>query len=69
MDGRLPLALKKDAGIDPAVMAWLLRDFPTSPLPRMLVPLSENEVLRFRDELAERFRNASLPSEPNDLLP
>jgi hypothetical protein len=57
----LPLALKKDAGVDPGVLAWLLRDFPTSPLPRMLVPLTVEEVTRFRDELAERFRRAALP--------
>ena len=60
-EGDLPLALKKDAGIDPGVLAWLLRDFPTSPLPRMLVPLSLEDVIRFRDELAERFRRSALP--------
>jgi hypothetical protein len=57
----LPLALKKDAGIDPGVLAWLLRDFPTSPMPRMLVPLSQAEVTGFRDELAERFRRIAIP--------
>ena len=57
----LPLALRKDAGIDPGVMAWLLRDFPTSPLPRMLVPLTEDEVVRYRDDLALRFRRIALP--------
>jgi hypothetical protein len=57
----LPLALRKDAGIDPGVLAWLLKDFPTSPLPRMLVPLSPDEVRQYRDDLAERFRIAALP--------
>jgi hypothetical protein len=57
----LPLALRKDAGIDPGVLAWLLRDFPTSPLPEMIAPLSRDEVSRFRDELAERFRIVALP--------
>jgi hypothetical protein len=57
----LSLALRKDAGVDPGVLAWLLRDFPTSPLPRMLVPLTEQEVVRYRDELAERFRRLALP--------
>jgi predicted nucleotidyltransferase component of viral defense system len=57
----LSLALKKDAGIDPGILGWLLRDFPTSPLPRMLVPLTEDDVKRFRDELAERFRRVALP--------
>jgi hypothetical protein len=55
----LPLAL--DAGIDPGVLAWLLRDFPTSPLPTMLVPLSKEGLMGFRDELAERFRRIALP--------
>ena len=57
----LPLALQKDAGIDPGVLAWLIRDFPTAPLPQMLVPLTESDVVRFRDELAERFRRAARP--------
>jgi hypothetical protein len=57
----LPLALRKDAGIDPGVLAWLLRDFPTRPLPIMLAALSEDELARFRDELADRFRRAALP--------
>jgi hypothetical protein len=57
----LPLALRKDAGIDPGVLAWLLRDFPTSPLPRMLVPLTEEQLVRYRGELAERLRRIALP--------
>ena len=57
----LVLALRKDAGIDPGVLAWLLRDFPTSPLPRMLVALGEQELARYRDELAARFRKLALP--------
>ena len=48
----LPLALRKDAGIDPGVLAWLLRDSPTSPLPQMLTPLREAELVQFRDALA-----------------
>ena len=52
----LALALQKDAGIDPGVLAWLLSRFPLAPLPAMLVPLSAAEVLTYRDELAERFR-------------
>jgi hypothetical protein len=57
----LPLALRKDAGVDPGVLAWLLRDFPTSPLPRMLIPLTEQEVVHYRDDLADRFRRLALP--------
>lgn len=57
----LPLALRKDAGIDPGILAWPLRDFPTTPLPQMLVPLTEADLVRFRNDLAERFKNAALP--------
>jgi len=59
----LPLALRKDAGIDPAVLAWLLRSFPTTPLPQMLVPLSAEDLVRYRDDLSERFRRVTLPQE------
>jgi hypothetical protein len=57
----LPLALRKDAGIDPGVLAWLLGQFPTRPLPRMIEPLTEAELVRFRDDLRERMRRAALP--------
>jgi hypothetical protein len=60
-EGDLPIALRKDAGIDPGMLAWLLRDFPVSPLPRMLEPLREAELAAFRDTLAERFRRVALP--------
>jgi hypothetical protein len=49
-------ALRKDSGIDPGVLAWLLRDFTTEPLPAMLQPLSVHELRTFRDDLAERLR-------------
>jgi hypothetical protein len=57
----LTLALHKDRGIDPGVLAWLLGQFPTRPLPPMLAPLDEDDLRRFRDELRERFRRAALP--------
>jgi hypothetical protein len=57
----LAAALKKDAGIDPSVLAWLLGEFPVSPLPIMLVPLEAEELRSFRDRLRERFRRISLP--------
>ncbi len=57
----LPLALRKDAGVDPGVLAWLLGQFPVEPLPVMLVPLDVAELMRFRNELRERFRQAALP--------
>lgn len=52
----LGLALRKDAGIDPAVLAWLLSRFRVEPLPQMLVPFEARELLAYRDALAERFR-------------
>jgi hypothetical protein len=55
-------ALTKDAGIDPATLAWLLRDFPLEPLPMMIVPLSIAELQSFRDDLARRFAAVALPN-------
>ncbi len=52
-------ALKKDAGIDPGVLGWLLGQFPVEPLPTMLVPLTADELRRFRDELRERIRRVA----------
>lgn len=57
----LPLALRKDAGIDPAVLAWLLAEFPVEPMPAMLEPLAASELRDYRDRLRERFRTISLP--------
>ena len=55
-DADLGLALKKNAGVDPAVMGWLLDQFPVAPLPVMLSPLSSTELKLYRDVLAERLR-------------
>jgi len=55
------LAIQKDTGIGPGVLAWLLSEFPTEPLPRMLLPLSPEKLRAFRDELAERLRRRALP--------
>jgi hypothetical protein len=57
----LASALRKDTGMDPGILAWLLKDFPVRPLPQMLTPLSEGDLLRYRDDLAERLRRLSLP--------
>ena len=65
----LGLALKKDAGIDPAILAWLLTQFPVEPLPMMLKPLSPDELRRFRDELALRMRALAAPSGSAPLTP
>ncbi|MDP1823599.1 MAG: nucleotidyl transferase AbiEii/AbiGii toxin family protein [Archangium sp.] len=55
-DADLELALKKDAGMDPAIMGWLLDQFPVAPLPMMLSPLTSQELEAFRDGLSERLR-------------
>ncbi len=72
-DRDLPLALRKDAGIDPGILAWLLGQFPVQPLPLMLQPLTTSELEQFRDALRERFRRLSVPDEPavspDDLQP
>lgn len=57
----VPLALRKDAGIDPGVIAWLLGQFPVEPLPVMLVPCRPDELRAFREELRERFRRIAVP--------
>jgi hypothetical protein len=57
----LAQALSKDAGIDPGLLSFLLRDFPVHPLPQMLKPLTEQALHAFRQDLAERFRTASFP--------
>ncbi len=54
-------ALRKDAGIDPGILAWLLRSFPVEPLPMMLVPLSVDELRTYRDDLSERLRLLAVP--------
>ena len=54
-------AARKDAGIDPSILAWLLRDFPVEPLPRMLEPLRVDELRAYRDDLRERFRRLAVP--------
>lgn len=56
----LELALRKDSGIDPGVLAWLVARFPLHPLPLMLKPLNSGQLGRFRDLLAESFRRSAL---------
>ncbi|HYU33768.1 MAG TPA: nucleotidyl transferase AbiEii/AbiGii toxin family protein [Thermoanaerobaculia bacterium] len=56
----LEIALRKDAGIDPGVLAWLLAQFPTRPLPAMLEPLTSDQLETFRDALAEKLRRSAI---------
>lgn len=59
----LAIALRKDAGIDPATLAWLLKAFPVEPLPSMLVPLSVDELRAYRDDLSERLRRLAIAAD------
>lgn len=59
----LALAVRKDGGIDPGILAWLLGQFPTRPLPLMLLATDEQDLIRFRDQLRERMRRAAVPDE------
>lgn len=61
VESDLALALRKDSGIDPGVLAWLMTQFPTQPMPRMLEPLSHEDLVSFRDQLRERFRSLAMP--------
>jgi hypothetical protein len=56
VEADLELALKKDAGVDPAVMGWLLDQFPVAPLPVMLSPLTSGDLKLYRDALSARLR-------------
>lgn len=56
-------AMKKDAGIDPSILAWLLKDFPVEPLPQMIDPITADELREFRNGLAERLKALAKPKE------
>jgi hypothetical protein len=53
----LELALRKDAGIDPAI---LIAEFPSEPMPEMLKPLTRSEFEQYRDDLALRLREIAI---------
>jgi hypothetical protein len=59
VEDALALALRKDAGVDPGILAWLLRDFPLGPLPEMLVPFTTEELRLYRDELQQRMKTVA----------
>lgn len=56
----LDAAIAKDAGMDPAVLAWLLTSFPLQPMPMMLEELDEETLRSFRDDLASRLRGLAV---------
>jgi hypothetical protein len=61
-ENALPGALQKDAGIDPAILAFLLKDFPTSPLPIMIEEFSVNDLVNYRRTLVDRLRVLTFPA-------
>lgn len=62
----LAAALSKDAGVDPGILSHLLRMFPTSPLPRMLLEFEEATLKAFRDDLSRRFRAEAIPRDSGE---
>ena len=56
----LPIAVQKDAGLDPGVLSWLLLQFPVEPLPTMLVSTTVEQVRSYRDALAARLKTLTL---------
>jgi hypothetical protein len=54
-------AARKDGAMDAGTLAWLLTDFPTSPLPEMLVPLTRQELQAYRDALGARMKREAVP--------
>jgi hypothetical protein len=59
----LGMVVRKDSGIDPGVLACLLAQFPVSPLPDMLAPLTTDELVHFRNDLAQRMRSSVIQTE------
>lgn len=53
-------AVEKDAGLDPAILAYLLKDFPLAPLPVMLKQLLPEDLASYRADLMERLRTLAL---------
>lgn len=62
----LPDAQRKDAGLDVATLAWVLRSVPTDPGRLMLLhAISKAELTAFRDQLVDRLvARALLEAEP-----
>lgn len=60
LETQLPAAARKDAGIDPGTLAWLLQTFPVEPLPVMLEPFDSERLRKYRDDLAERLRRLTV---------
>ncbi|MBI2900436.1 MAG: nucleotidyl transferase AbiEii/AbiGii toxin family protein [Planctomycetes bacterium] len=58
----VPLANRKDAGVNPAVLAMILDDPPIREIPRrVLRPPSLGEIRAFFQELGRRFADAAYP--------
>jgi predicted nucleotidyltransferase component of viral defense system len=60
--GLLPAAQKKDAGLDPAVLAFVLSEVKVNEAPQNLAqPLSAQELQSFIDDLRHRLARAAFP--------
>lgn len=58
----LPAARRKDAGMEPSTLAWVLRTMPVDPEQLLLVhPVTVAELAAFRDELVARLAVLAWP--------
>lgn len=58
-------AQAKDGGMEPATLAWVLRNAQTDPSRLLLIePITEAELRAFRDRLVERLAEGAWPSNP-----
>ena len=58
----LERAQHKDGGMEPASLAFVLKDVPTSPASLLLLkPVTEQELRAFRDDLVERLASKGWP--------
>lgn len=58
----LAAAARKDAGLDAASLAWVLKSMPTDPNRLLLLrPLTEEQLARFRDDLVARVLRGAHP--------
>ena len=63
--GELQAARRRDAGMEPATLAWVLNATPADPSHLMLlVPVDPNDLERFRDKLIDRLQKIAWPETP-----
>lgn len=60
----MPAAARKDAGLEPATLAWVLSGMSTDPSRLLLLrPVRADELGRFRDDLVRRLLAGSFPTD------